>query len=52
MTSHDVYCLLNEGEPSTFQEVVSGLDASLWIMAMQEETESLYKNNTWKLVPV
>ncbi|RDY02432.1 hypothetical protein CR513_14105, partial [Mucuna pruriens] len=51
MTSHDAYCLLNEeGEPSTFQEAVSGSDASLWMTAMQEEIEALHRNKTWNLV--
>ena len=35
MASHDAYCLLTEeGEPSTFQEALSSLDASLWMIAM------------------
>jgi len=51
MVGHDAYCLLNEdGEPSTFQEAVSGTDASLWMTAMQEEVEALHKNKTWSLV--
>lgn len=51
MTSHDAYCLLTEdGEPSTFQEVVSCSSDSLWMAAMQEEIESLHRNKTWDLV--
>jgi len=51
MMSYDAYCLLNEdGEPSTFKEVVSGTDASLWMTTMQEEVEALHKNKTWSLV--
>lgn len=46
-------CLLTEdGEPSTFHEATKGQDASLWMTAMQEEMESLYKNRTWDLVPL
>ena len=49
--THDAFCFLTEeGEPSTFQEVVSGTDASLWITAMQEEMEALHRNKTWELV--
>jgi len=52
MASHDTYCLLTEeGEPSTFQEALNGPDASLWMIAMQEEMEALHRNHTWELVP-
>ncbi|KAE8723057.1 hypothetical protein F3Y22_tig00013285pilonHSYRG00271 [Hibiscus syriacus] len=47
------YCLLTEdGEPSTYQEAINNSDASLWMMAMQEEIEALHKNNTLDLVPL
>ncbi|KAE8677858.1 cytochrome P450 71A9-like [Hibiscus syriacus] len=47
------YCLLTEdGEPSTYQEAINSSDASLWMMAMQEEIEAFHKNNTWDLVPL
>ncbi|KAE8657742.1 hypothetical protein F3Y22_tig00116983pilonHSYRG00074 [Hibiscus syriacus] len=41
-----------DGEPSTYQEAINSSDASLWMMAMQEEIEALHKNNTWDLVPL
>ena len=47
MESNVAYCLLIEdGEPSTFQEAVSTSDASQWMAAMQEEIEALHKNKT------
>ncbi|KAE8727661.1 hypothetical protein F3Y22_tig00005406pilonHSYRG00056 [Hibiscus syriacus] len=47
------YCLLTEdSEPSTYQEAINSSDASLWMMAMQEEIEALHKNNTWDIVPL
>ena len=47
------YCLLTEdGEPSTFHEAVEGEEATLWMTAMQEEIDALYKNLTWDLVPL
>ncbi|KAE8680647.1 hypothetical protein F3Y22_tig00111372pilonHSYRG00031 [Hibiscus syriacus] len=47
------YCLLTKNnEPSTYQEAINSSDASLWMMAMQEEIEALHKNNTWDLVPL
>ena len=45
------YCLLIEdGESSTFHEVIKSSDKSLWITTMQEEIEALDKNKTWDLV--
>ncbi|KAE8673431.1 hypothetical protein F3Y22_tig00111783pilonHSYRG00232 [Hibiscus syriacus] len=41
-----------DGEPSIYQEAINNSDASLWMMAMQEEIEALHKNNTWDLVPL
>ncbi|KAE8688623.1 hypothetical protein F3Y22_tig00110962pilonHSYRG00058 [Hibiscus syriacus] len=41
--------------PTTRQsdrEAINSSDASLWMMAMQEEIEALHKNNTWDLVPL
>jgi len=41
---------ITEGiEPSTYSEVISYPNSSNWLMAMQEEIESLHKNNTWEL---
>ena len=37
-------------EPSTYAEAVSCDDSGKWMIAMQEEMESLYKNGTWDLV--
>ncbi|KAH9689118.1 Integrase catalytic domain-containing protein [Citrus sinensis] len=48
-----VYCLLTEdGELSTFHEALESSDVALWMTAMQEEIEALYKNKTWELVPL
>ena len=39
-----------EGEPKNYSEVISSDDSTKWIIAMQEEVESLLKNETWELV--
>jgi len=39
-----------EGEPKNYSEAISGDDSTKWIVAMQEEVESLLKNETWELV--
>ncbi|XP_073153168.1 uncharacterized mitochondrial protein AtMg00820-like [Henckelia pumila] len=53
------YGLLLEGDqvgpevgcdPRTFKEVISDVDASQWIKAMQSEFESMHSNQVWTLV--
>ena len=45
MEGNVAYCLLtDDGEPSTFHEALNSQEASLWMAAMQEEIEALYKN--------
>lgn len=41
---------LENCEPITFKEAVSGKDIDKWIKAMNDKIESLYKNDTWELV--
>ena len=36
-------------ETSTYEEAVSCNDSSKWMIAMQEEMESLHKNGTWDM---
>ena len=42
--------LTNEGEPESFQEAQTYKDKSSWMKSMQEEMDSLQKNNTYMLV--
>ena len=37
-------------EPSTYEEVISCSDSGKWMIALQEEIESLHKNWTWDMV--
>ena len=37
-------------EPSTYEEAISCSDSGKWMIAMQEEMESLHKNWTWDMV--
>lgn len=39
----------NVDEPSTYREAISGSDSNEWVAAMEEEMESLHKNDTWVL---
>ena len=53
MESNVVCCLLTEdGEPTTLQEAINSSDTSQWMIIMQEEIETLYKNKTYELVPL
>ena len=36
-------------EPASYTEAISCADSSKWLVAMNEEIESLHKNNTWSL---
>ena len=42
--------ITEDGEPSCYQEAVDDTDSEKWKVAMEEEMESLAKNNTWDLV--
>lgn len=37
-------------EHTTYIHVLSYRDSSRWMIAMQEEMESIYKNGTWDIV--
>ncbi|PKI37772.1 hypothetical protein CRG98_041833 [Punica granatum] len=41
---------IDSSDPTTYSEVVKALDLSKLLVAMQEEIESLHKNETWELV--
>ena len=42
--------ITEDGEPSCYQEAVDDADSKIWKKAMEEEMDSLAKNNTWDLV--
>ena len=39
-----------DGEPSTYLEAIQSAHSDKWVVAMNEEMESLHKNGTWTLV--
>ena len=45
-----VECINFSVEPSTYTKAVNCDDSRKWMIAMQEEMESLHKNDTWNLV--
>lgn len=48
--SHDIALLAWTEEPNTYIEAIKSENKTEWIMAMNNEYESLVKNNTWVLV--
>ena len=42
--------LIDGGQPESFQEAQTHKDKGSWMKAIQEEMESLQKNNTYELV--
>lgn len=49
-TSSEYVLVTGVGEPESFQEVLSNEEKDLWLEAMQEEMDSLKKNQTYELV--
>ncbi|KAH9684927.1 hypothetical protein KPL70_013734 [Citrus sinensis] len=41
---------INDDEPKTYQEAITSKNSLEWKRAMDEEVESLMKNETWKLI--
>ena len=48
--SSEYILIANEWEPKNFQEVQSHRDKDCWTKSMQEEMNSLWKNDTYKLI--
>lgn len=42
----------SSAEPSTYQQAIASPNATEWMLAMQQEIDSLHRNNTWTLVPL
>ena len=41
--------LLDNGEPSNYEEAMAGPDSNKWLEAMQSEIESMYEIKVWTL---
>ena len=41
--------LLDNGEPSNYEEAMAGPDSNKWLEAMKYEIESMYENKVWTL---
>jgi hypothetical protein len=42
--------VVSNGDPTTFQEAIKSQEKSRWVGAIEEEMESLHKNQMWDLV--
>jgi len=43
---------IDSDEPRSYKEALQSREASEWLIAMNEERQSLAKNGTWELVPL
>ena len=50
MTQHGDVLLMDQNEPTTYQEAIKGPDSEKWLEAMRSEMESMYTNQVWTLV--
>ena len=50
MTEHDHVLLIDQNEPTTYQETITGLESEKWLEAMRFEMESMHENQVWTLV--
>ncbi|CAM8878136.1 unnamed protein product [Rhodiola kirilowii] len=41
---------MSDNEPTSYQQAISSVDKELWIQAMNEEMDSILKNENWDLV--
>ncbi|PNX68664.1 copia LTR rider, partial [Trifolium pratense] len=43
---------VEDDEPITFKQAIKDKDRESWLVAMEEEMQSLHKNKTWEVVPL
>ena len=43
---------VEDDEPVTFKQAIKDKDRESWLVAMEEEMQSLHKNKTWDVVPL
>uniref|UniRef100_A0A803KS96 Uncharacterized protein n=1 Tax=Chenopodium quinoa TaxID=63459 RepID=A0A803KS96_CHEQI len=43
---------VEDDEPVTFKQAIRDKDSENWLVAMEEEMQSLHKNKTWEVVPL
>ena len=47
--NHDVL-LIDQDEPTSYQEAMMGPDSEKWLLAMKSEMQSMYDNQVWTLI--
>ena len=50
MTQQGDVLLMDQDEPVTYQEAITGPESEKWLEAMRSEMESMYTNQVWTLV--
>ena len=52
VTQDEEVLLIEDDEPSTYEEAVASNDSEKWLEAMKSEMDSMYTNQVWELVDV
>ena len=42
--------LIDQDEPTSYQEAMMGPDSEKWLLAMKSEMQSMYDNQVWTLI--
>ena len=50
ISDHDGISILEEDEPTTYEEVLKSSETDKWLGAMKSEMDSMYDNQVWTLV--
>ena len=50
MTEEDDILVVDQDEPTTYEEAISSPDSEKWLEAMRSEMESMYTNKVWTLI--
>ena len=50
MTQHGDVLLMDQDEPTTYQEDIKGPNSEKWLEAMRSKMESMYTNQVWTLI--
>ena len=50
LMEHDEMLIIENDEPTSYQEVLSSIDKQKWLDAMNSEMDSMYDNQVWNLV--
>ena len=50
ISDHDDVSIIEDDEPTTYEDVLNSLETDKWLGAMKSEMDSMYDNQVWTLV--